>query len=183
MSLKHGLLGFLNYGSMTGYELDKAFKESLDLFWMAQTSQIYRELNSMEKLGWLTSERILQEDKPNKKLYTLTKQGRDELKSWLGKSNNNEGIYVKNGFLMKIFFSGERSTDENIKALKKYKYNCEKALERLGKTGSSIDHYKNQILDKDKAFYWGIAAEYGYYYYMTSIKWADEIIKRLEDIK
>ena len=26
MSLKHGLLGLLNYGSMTGYELDKAFK-------------------------------------------------------------------------------------------------------------------------------------------------------------
>ena len=54
MSLKHGLLGLLNYGNMTGYDIDRTFKDSLFLFWQAQTSQIYRELNTMEKLGWLT---------------------------------------------------------------------------------------------------------------------------------
>ena len=41
--LKHGILGLLNYGSMTGYEINKAFKDSLSYFWNAQTSQIYRE--------------------------------------------------------------------------------------------------------------------------------------------
>ena len=37
MSLKHGLLGLLNYGSMTGYELDKIFRDSLSFFWQAKT--------------------------------------------------------------------------------------------------------------------------------------------------
>jgi DNA-binding PadR family transcriptional regulator len=32
MSLKYGLLGLLNYGKMSGYDLDKAFKDSLAFF-------------------------------------------------------------------------------------------------------------------------------------------------------
>ena len=44
---------------MTGYELDKAFKASLAFFWQAKASQIYRELDAMERSGWLTSKRIL----------------------------------------------------------------------------------------------------------------------------
>ncbi len=50
MALKQGLLGLLNYGEMTGYELAKAFNDSLSFFWQAQTSQIYRELNQLEGL-------------------------------------------------------------------------------------------------------------------------------------
>lgn len=55
MSLKYGLLSLLNYGDMTGYELSKEFDDSLGFFWQAQISQIYRELNTMEKCGWLKS--------------------------------------------------------------------------------------------------------------------------------
>lgn len=32
MSLKHGLLGLLNYNSMTGYDLSKFFSDSLSFF-------------------------------------------------------------------------------------------------------------------------------------------------------
>ena len=55
MALKQGLLGLLNYGEMTGYELAKVFNDSLSFFWQAQTSQIYRELNQLEAEGLLHS--------------------------------------------------------------------------------------------------------------------------------
>ena len=51
MSLTYGILGFLSYGSMTGYDLAKAFGCSVNFFWNAQTSQIYRELGRMEGEG------------------------------------------------------------------------------------------------------------------------------------
>ncbi|MDR0469037.1 MAG: PadR family transcriptional regulator, partial [Peptococcaceae bacterium] len=79
MSLKYGLLGLLNYGTMTGYELDKVFNDSLGFFWQGQTSQIYRELSAMERDGWLKSERVVQQDKPNKKLYIITDDGKRAL--------------------------------------------------------------------------------------------------------
>ncbi len=33
--LKHGILGLLNYGDMTGYEISETFKNSLNYFWPA----------------------------------------------------------------------------------------------------------------------------------------------------
>ena len=68
MSLKYGILGLLNYGPTTGYDLDKTFKESLNFFWQAQTSQIYRTLDQLEKDGMLTSHIQAQEERPDRRL-------------------------------------------------------------------------------------------------------------------
>ncbi len=182
MSLKHGLLGLLNYGSMTGYDLDKAFKESLNFFWQSQTSQIYRELNAMEKLGWLTSEIIFQTDKPNKKMYSITPSGIEELQKWLADNSVSEGLSIRSVFLMKLFFSGEKSIAENIKMLHSFKNSCEKALASLGYTNSSINKYSDLIKEKEKAFYWKATANFGRYYYAMCIRWADDTIKDLEEI-
>ena len=65
--LKHGILGLLNYGDITGYEIKEVFERSLNYFWTAQTSQIYRELQTIEKKGWAKSTRIEQAGKPDKK--------------------------------------------------------------------------------------------------------------------
>src|SRR3989442_212646 len=51
MSLKHALLGFINYGPMTGYELKKFFNTSVAHFWNAELSQIYPALKAMESDG------------------------------------------------------------------------------------------------------------------------------------
>ena len=84
MSLRYGLLGILYaVESRTGYELDKDFKEAYDYIWRSNTSQIYSELGKMEQDGWLTSERIIQDEKPNKRVYSITEKGRVELLKWL----------------------------------------------------------------------------------------------------
>lgn len=49
MSLPHAILGLLNYMPMTGYDLKNFFDDSIDFFWSAQMSQIYRELKNLEK--------------------------------------------------------------------------------------------------------------------------------------
>lgn len=49
MSLAFGILGFLNYGSMSGYDLVKAFESSLQFFWHAQNSHIYLELKKWRR--------------------------------------------------------------------------------------------------------------------------------------
>ena len=47
MSLKHAILGFLNYQPQTGYELKEVFDDSVQHFWLADQSQIYRTLNDL----------------------------------------------------------------------------------------------------------------------------------------
>ena len=49
MSLENALLGLLNHRPMTGYDLKRIFDDPMEFFWVAQMSQIYRELNKLEK--------------------------------------------------------------------------------------------------------------------------------------
>lgn len=74
MSLAFGILGFLNYGSMSGYDLVKAFESSLQFFWHAQNSHIYLELKKMEKKGYICGETVIQSDRPKRYFLLLSQE-------------------------------------------------------------------------------------------------------------
>lgn len=182
MSLKHGLLGLLNYGKMTGYDLDKTFKDSLYYFWPAQTSQIYRELNEMERLGWLTSEIIFQTDKPNRKLYSITALGEVELQNWLAENSLEKEFQIRSLFLLKLFFSGEKSPRENLETLKEYKAKCLDELKDLEQVSGKIEHYAESTQNIHDSVYWNLTARFGELHIKMCLKFADEAIQALEDI-
>lgn len=183
MSLRHGLLGLLNYDRMTGYELDRAFKDSFSFFWQAQTSQVYRELKAMEKMGWLTSEVEVQTGKPNKILYSITDSGKRELIDWLATDNVDDALSIRSEFLMKLFFSGERSALENIAVLKEFKTACIRELDALSKTDASIAEYGSGLGRNNsmKTVYWGLTARFGKSYMKMCLEFADEAINALGD--
>ncbi|WP_312942408.1 PadR family transcriptional regulator [Oscillibacter sp.] len=181
MSLKYGLLGLLNYNRMTGYDLDKTFKDSLFLFWQAQTSQIYRELNGMEKQGWLTSEIVFQTDKPNKKLYSITELGKQELQNWLAESSLENEFQTRSTFLMKLFFSGEKDIYENIKMLKEYRAKCLDELADLEKANNNIVQYSQD--ENRNAVYWRLTTRFGALHIKACHDFAEEAIKTLEDLQ
>ncbi|MDR1688920.1 MAG: PadR family transcriptional regulator [Clostridiales bacterium] len=182
MSLKHGLLGLLNYGSMSGYDLDKAFKDSLSFFWQAKTSQIYRELDTMERLGWLVSERIIQGDKPNKRLYSITEDGRQELLNWLTSPEEDidNALWVKSAFLMRVFFAGETRVEQSIDLLRSYRDKCMQHSQRMNAAHGAIAGYGEAMGGDTKTLYWKIAALYGDTYYRAGIEWAEKAISILE---
>jgi DNA-binding PadR family transcriptional regulator len=103
LSLKHALLGFLSFGPATGYELKHAFENSIQHFWSADLSQIYRTLESLREEGLVTMRIEHQESKPPKHIYSLTESGRAELLRWLHEPTV-ELPTVRNPFLLKIFF-------------------------------------------------------------------------------
>ena len=83
MSLEHAIQGFLTCRPLSGYDLKKFFDETVRHFWSAPQSQIYRTLARMAETGWVEMERIKQEDRPDRKVYHVTGEGRDELRRWL----------------------------------------------------------------------------------------------------
>lgn len=184
MSLRHGLLGLLNYGAMTGYELSAAFEDSLSFFWQAKSSQIYRELNSMEKAGWLTSEHIIQTDKPNKRLYSITDEGRAELQNWLANPSDDikEAMRVRSAFLMRVFFAGETTDQQALNLLKDFLQECLKTVETLGAASEAISKYGSMVDDAEKkAKFWKLTAMFGEDYYRAEINWAQKAIGMMED--
>lgn len=68
---------------MTGYEIARGFDQVLSHFWHASHQQIYRELARMTADRCVTVRVVSQSGKPEKKVYSLTKIGRAELRRWV----------------------------------------------------------------------------------------------------
>ena len=182
MSLSHGILGFLSYGNMTGYDLAKVFNSSVNFFWCAQNSHIYLELNKLEKQGYVSCEHIIQSDKPNKKLYHITESGKEEFLNWLSKDSSETVEKNKNAFLLKLFFSGEMKPEESIKILKKFIDDCQKYADRMSSIPENISKNRDGIEDY-KILYWEMTAQFGNRYINLCIEWAKRCIHKLEEYK
>jgi len=178
MSLKHGLLGYLNYKPATGYDIAKSFGDSAALFWYAKPSQIYRELDAMQKSGWLVSEHVLQKDKPNKRVYTITEQGKTELKAWLSSPSPLDFTQTKDTFLMRLFFSGETSKENTLELLYLYREHCEIYLRKLEETKALISKYPAG--HRNRTLYWELAVSHGETLCKGRIEWIKKTIAILE---
>ena len=181
MSLPFGLLGLLKYQDSTGYDLTKMFEDSLNNFWHAQSSQIYRELNRLEEKGWVTSQNLIQDKRPNKRVYSITEEGCGALKQWL----DGAPLAFENPhetFLMRIFF-GANSPEVTLALLKKIRDRClsylDEGLEKRGQV--AIRNYKSIIPDGEKeSLYWQMTLDFGIVQNKATAQWAQQCIEKLE---
>ena len=180
MSLSYGLLGLLEYSSKTGYDLAKLFGETINKFWHAHSSQIYRELNRMEEKGWVVSESVIQEGKPNKRLYSITEEGQAVFNEWM----NTPAPLFENPhqpLLMYTFF-GASSPEATLKRLKEVRDGCILYLEdNAKKTQEAINYYKPLNPEGEKRSpFWQMTLEFGVAKNKAFLQWAEEWIEKLE---
>ena len=180
LSLPFGLLGLLTYQDSTGYDLTKRFEDSLNNFWHAQSSQIYRELKRMEKLGWVRSQNVIQESRPNKRLYAITDAGRNELSKWLANAKP-EFDHSHHELLMRVFF-GTEAPEATLALLKECRDQCKKALA----TGcvdnrQNIENY-SAVVDggRAKSRYWSMTLDFGIAMTEATLGWAENCISQIE---
>ena len=83
MALEHAILVSLAERASTGYELARRFDRSIGQFWTASHQQVYKVLGRMEADGWVSVTHVVQEGRPDKKVYDVTPAGRAELGTWL----------------------------------------------------------------------------------------------------
>ncbi|BCL71416.1 transcriptional regulator [Vibrio nigripulchritudo ATCC 27043] len=82
MSLPHVILTVLSTRDATGYDITKEFSYSIGYFWKASHQQVYRELNKMAQNQLVTCVLEPQEGKPDRKVYSITEEGRRALGEW-----------------------------------------------------------------------------------------------------
>ena len=86
MALSHAILAALLSQSCSGYDLVKRFNKSVQCFWSASHQQIYKALAKLEADALVSFEKIEQENRPNKKLYSVTDKGRQHLQAWIAQA-------------------------------------------------------------------------------------------------
>lgn len=138
MSLRFALLGLLARDSLTGYDLTKRFDSTVGFFWSAKHSQIYPELAALTKEGLVTFEVVTQTSKPNKKVYTITPEGRAALTAWV--AADGERRSVKDPLLMRVWAVGVADGAVLLPQLREMLADLERRLEYLAATEAALLH-------------------------------------------
>ena len=180
--LRHGILGLLSYGDMTGYELMEVFRDSLNYFWTVQTSQLYRELQTLKELGWVSDTPVEQAGRPDKKVFSITDGGRAELGRWLAGPFEDRPNRIP--LLMRVFFSGELPPESNIAFFRALAARSGKFAEAMDRPAERAGLYAGAIDDADyKKLYWDMTIDFGRMYAEMLREWSEKCIEKLEVYK
>lgn len=179
--IKYILLGFLNYSPMTGYDLKQTIDSSSSHFWHAYHSQIYTTLRQIEKEGLVTSEIINEESRPERRVYTITEMGKEQFIYWLEKPMKTVSP-IKEGFLVRLFFSGQRDAQSVINELLMQRSLHEEVLASYHLLQNTIpDHQHHKIICnvENESKFWSFTLDMGIRFENMYIEWIDEVIQRI----
>lgn len=170
------ILGLLTHKDMSGYDIKKMIDTSISNFWDAGYGQIYPTLKTLEKDGFVIKKSDSNSKGPDKFVYSITGEGKDELVKWLSLPGEKE--YVKYEMLLKLFFGKFLEPEENIKRIDNYKKNIQKRVELL-------ELWKEKKLDtintNDDHFYYYLTILFGEHIYKACVEWADKAEALIED--
>lgn len=165
MNLRSVLLGFLTRRDLTGYELKGAMDESVGFFFGASYGSIYPALKSLEEEGLVRSTLVVQSDRPNKKVYSLTPEGRAYFLEALKEPPAEDSF--RSEFLMQLFFGRYQDPERLLVLIEDHRSSLRDSLERLRRT-------EEEIREIPQARYGLMCLRYGLVYYENSLAWLDD---------
>src|SRR5215469_4692552 len=128
------LLGLLSLGSMSGYDIRALVSWSIGHFWSESYGQIYPALKRLAALGLVEKKTERTKGRPDRHVYSLTRQGQVQLKEWLRLPPVEE--VQRNELLLKLFFGRHTGVDvsrAHVLALVVTQESALKVYEAIGK--------------------------------------------------
>jgi DNA-binding PadR family transcriptional regulator len=178
VSLKHALLGFLNYGPHTGYEIKKVFDISVAHFWNAELSQIYPTLKALESEGLVDMNVEMQEDRPNRKVYSITDDGRRELVEWLG--TPAEADQIREPLLVKLFFGSSLTRRELVAVLRQRADELEATMVQSRSGCEAVRSLARVIGLEREGMFWQLTVEAELKHAEAALEWTEHAIRTIE---
>lgn len=127
---EHVILGLLMKEERHGYEIHHYFSSGLGRVWHAGMSQIYALLNRLEITGELVSEIEIQDNRPAKKVYSITPEGRETFLAWV-RAPVEKMRDLRLEFLAKLFFMRELKPSGIAELIAKQIKTCQRHLEGI----------------------------------------------------
>ena len=128
MELKFFLLGNLFEQPLHGYQMKSPWFHNIFKEFGINNNQLYPTLKKMVEENLIKKELVIQDGKPNKYIYFITKKGRSLFLEWLTSSEGEEQSYryesfISDKFMMRINYSFYLNSDECLeKIIKQIQY-------------------------------------------------------------
>ncbi|OBF83699.1 PadR family transcriptional regulator [Mycobacterium sp. 852002-51163_SCH5372311] len=100
MALRHAVLAALVDNGASGYELTKIFDMSVANYWYTSPQQLYAELTRLEEGGLIAGHEVVQDKRPNKRVFTITESGREALRDFI--DITSKPTFIRDDLLVKV---------------------------------------------------------------------------------
>jgi PadR family transcriptional regulator AphA len=179
MSLEYAVLGFLNYQPLSGYDLKKMFDVSVQHFWPADQSQIYRTLTRLIEQGWAEMEIIEQTDRPDRKVYHITATGREALLNWLA----GEAPVAANrtASLIQVFFAAQLADEQVLAIFERAAERVRSLLARYAEVPRQLQTLGETVQSPREQFFWQLTLESGVRTMQARLAWIEDVIRRIRN--
>lgn len=170
----YAVLGLLAAGkAMSGYEVRKSAETLRYFYWSPAQSQIYSELRRLAARGYVTSELVRQDGKPDKRLYQITETGMTAFRNWLNETPV-EPTMMKHAMQLRLFFGQTAEPVRLAALLEQFIRDGEEALAQIA--------IVREYAELDPDYRWqGLVAEWSEAHYTTEVAFARELLRRLAD--
>ncbi|MGH0033392.1 MAG: PadR family transcriptional regulator [Myxococcota bacterium] len=170
MSLRHTLLGILDWVPSHGYALREMAKGYSWLYPMTNAN-IYPTLRQLESEGFV-EHRDEVHDGRLRKIYNVTSDGRGELRRWLADPNQQQGTW-RDPALLKICMLREGAADAARPWIE----------EHLEAARTSLDEAERYMKDEGQRLptYTRLVAEHGRELLRLRVHWLSRVVDEIDD--
>lgn len=123
LSFKYAILGLLADRPRHGYELRALYEDQLVPSAKLNFGQVYPTLDRLQRDGWVEHDVVSQQERPDKKVYALTEEGRSQLRAWLD-TPSALNLDARNETFLKLMLARRLAQIEPLKVLKLEKRAC-----------------------------------------------------------
>lgn len=121
--MRHHLLALLARRPAYGYELKQSLEQTFGAAYPEPNiGQIYVTLGRLEKGGLVRSQEVVQEGRPDKRVYEITEAGVRELTGWI--TSPTEGPRVRDEFFMKLVLAPGTALTDRLTLINDHRRHC-----------------------------------------------------------
>lgn len=172
------ILGVLLIQPSSLYDLHKAFREGISLFYTASYGSIQRALTVLERNGLISHERAAG-DPRGKKIHTITDAGRVAWHEWMRAPV--EGGDAETTILSKVFFLGLLPAHERADAIATMRQRIDHDAAQLDQASVQIDSVDVPEQYRDVLAYQRATLTYGIRAHALAAQWLDDLGKSAQE--
>lgn len=150
--MKYPLLALLARGPGHGYELKRSFEERFSSIWPPlNIGQIYTALQRLERDKLVRSEQIVQDSRPNQRVYKITEAGGDALDGCMRTPSAGTGL--KDEFFPKLVLASLIEAGDPIALIDKQRVRYLRSLREVTDLGAAADDRVTALLAEGAALH------------------------------
>jgi len=167
------ILGILQFGKLTAYDIKKTIEGSTAYFYNASMGSIHPALKKLEAAEYVNAEHKVENGRA-KKIYEITATGRDVFAHWLG-----EGLPLgkfKDETLVRLFFFGNVSAEAQVRHISEHIAVLDKQIKALEVIKHGVDAMDIPEHLKQHALFQRATLDFGLNYFRFAKGWYQDFL-------